>query len=61
VDVGHQKTRRKTLGLCNLKIEIELSTAEKSITHLEVAIQVRGDVGCEAKTDLCIACIMREI
>jgi hypothetical protein len=44
-----------------MKIETEILTLEKSITPLEVAIQAGGEVGGEAKIDLCIACILREL
>jgi hypothetical protein len=59
--VGRQKTERKILDLRNQKIEIELLTTGKSITLLEVVIQVGGEVGGEGKTCLCIACIMKDI
>jgi hypothetical protein len=56
-DVDRQKTGRKIWNLRNLKIETELLTPGKSITLLEVIIQVGG----EDKIDLCIACIIKEI
>jgi hypothetical protein len=58
---GHRKTGRKFLELCNLKIETKPSMIEKSIISLKAAIQSGGEVGGEAETNRCIACIMKEI
>jgi hypothetical protein len=58
--VGHKETGRNILDLYNLKIEIEPLTLEKTITS-KGGYTSRGEVGGNAKTDLCIICIMREI
>jgi hypothetical protein len=58
---GRYKIGRNFLDHHNQRIEIELSTLEKTITTPEEVTQARGEVGSEAKTYLCIACIMREV
>jgi hypothetical protein len=51
----------KILNLWSRKAGIGLLTQKKIITTLEAATRAKGEAGVEAKTDLCVACIMREI
>jgi hypothetical protein len=40
---------------------IGLSNLKEIVTTLEVATRTEGEVGVEARRDLCMACMMREI
>jgi hypothetical protein len=60
MDVDHQKTGRKILGLRNRK-GVGLSIPNEITTILEVATQAEGEAWAEAKTYISVACTMREI
>jgi hypothetical protein len=60
MDADHQKTGRKILGLRNRK-GVGLSIPKEIATILEAATQAEGEAWVEAKTDISIACTMREI
>jgi hypothetical protein len=58
---GLRKIWRKFLVLRNQSIGSELSTPEKIITTREEATQVRDEATSKAKTNHCLACIMKMI
>jgi hypothetical protein len=60
MDGAHQRTGRKIMDLHNKKTGAEPSTPEESITTLEVATQTEDELELDFKTNLCIACSMRE-
>jgi hypothetical protein len=57
--VDHQKIGRKISDLRGLKAKAEL-IYPKEITTQEAVIQIKAEVEGETKTDLCIACFMRQ-
>jgi hypothetical protein len=57
---GHQKIRRKTLGLCGQKMRAGHMIQEEIIAKLEVAMQIEVMDGVERKTCLSTACSMKE-
>jgi hypothetical protein len=59
--VDHQKIGRKFLDLYDQKVRIGHMILEKIASKLEVATQVEAEAGGNFKTDLFIACSMREI
>jgi hypothetical protein len=61
MDVGHQKIGRKMSDLRSQKARAEQTTPEGITTNQEAVIQVGAKAGAEIRTDLCIACFMREI
>jgi hypothetical protein len=61
MDADHQRTGRKFLDLRSQKMGIGLSNLKEIVTTLEVATRTEGEVGVEARRDLCMACMTREI